>query len=91
MNFIVLDWYALQMMHKYQTALVQQTQPSQDLVFLAIKACQIFEALELWPESDSGSVIAAQSALGIASLFLPKDDKHTMWCRRKLAKIESMG
>ncbi len=91
MNLIVLDWYAMEMMHKYQTALVLQAQPSQELVSLAFKACQMFEALELWPEGDPGCLIAAQSALGIASLFLPKDDKHTMWCRRKLAKVESMG
>ncbi|KAI9704758.1 MAG: hypothetical protein M1836_006538 [Candelina mexicana] len=91
MNFVVMDWHAVEMMHKYQTALVLQAQPSQELAFLALKICQMFEALELWPQSDPGSLIAAQSALGIASLFLPKDAKHIMWCRRKLAKVESMG
>ncbi|KAL9033734.1 MAG: hypothetical protein Q9214_007370, partial [Letrouitia sp. 1 TL-2023] len=62
-----------------------------DLRSLASDMCRIFEAIELWPGSYPGSLVAAQATLGIATLFLPKDEKHIMWCRQKLAAIESRG
>ncbi|KZF25398.1 hypothetical protein L228DRAFT_265867 [Xylona heveae TC161] len=91
MNFAFLDWYAIWLMFKYQTILHLQLPPSQELGMLAMTMCQLFEAIELYPHKPPGAMITAQASLGIASLFLPKDDRHTMWCRRKLAVIESTG
>ena len=90
-NFMMMDWCALTIMHKYQTALMLQQAPPQDLSVLALEQCRIFEAIEFWPGSPSGSVLTAQASLGMAALFLPKDDRHTMWCRRKLAMVETQG
>ena len=90
-NFMMIDWYAVTLMHKHQTALALQQQPPSELMHLALEMCRIFEAIEYWPESPRGSILTAQASLGIASVFLPKDEKHGIWCRRKLAMIESMG
>ncbi|PVH85998.1 hypothetical protein DL98DRAFT_408223 [Cadophora sp. DSE1049] len=91
MNVAIIDWYAIDMMHKYQTALTMQTQPSSELGMKAYASCQLFEAVEFWPQSPPGTVIACQASLGIACLFLPRDKTHSMWARRKLATIESNG
>lgn len=78
-------------MHKYQTALTLETPPSAELGMKAYATCQLYEALEYWPHSPPGTVLACQASLGIACLFLPRDKKHSMWARRKLATIESNG
>ncbi|KAI9839307.1 MAG: hypothetical protein M1819_003302 [Sarea resinae] len=91
MNLVLLDYYAVDVMHKYQTALVLKRPPPPELEPLSFKVCQLFEAIEFWPEAPPGVLLATQASLGIATLFLPKDQRHTLWCRRKLATIELMG
>lgn len=91
MNVANIDWYSIDLMHKYQTALTLKVQPSAELSMKAYATCQLFEAVEFWPGSPPGAVIACQASLGIACLFLPRDDAHAMWARRKLATIESNG
>jgi hypothetical protein len=91
MNISLLDWYSVDLMHKYQTALTMQKQPSEELSLRAFETCQLYEAIELFPESPPGIVLALQASLGIACLFLPRDERHAMWARRKLANIESNG
>lgn len=90
-NFIKLDWLSTSIMHTYQTALVLQEPPPPGLVNLALEVCGLFEAIQYWPGSAPGSLLSAQTGLGIAVVFLPKDDRHTMWCRKKLAAVESQG
>ena len=90
-NFMMLDWTALEMMHKYQTALMLQQQPPPEVQHLALEICRLFETIEYWPHSPAGAVVAAQAAIGTATLYLLKDERHTMWCRRKLAKVEGLG
>lgn len=90
-NFMLLAWYALDLMHKYQTAMMLKQQPSVELVNLALEQCRLFEAIEYWPGSPPGSMLVAGASVAMASLFLPKDEKHSMWCRRKFAMIENMG
>lgn len=91
MNVAKLDWCSIGLMHKLRTALTLQAQPSSEVEKLAYECCQLFEALEFWPQSPPGMVLACQATLGIASLFLPKDEKHFMWIRRKFATVESNG
>lgn len=91
-NISTIDWYALDLMHQYQTALILGTSgPNHALTRRAFCTCELFEAIENWPGSPKGSVIGAQASLGIASLFLPRDARHSMWVRRKFATIESNG
>jgi hypothetical protein len=91
MSKAMIDWYSIDLMHRYQTALISGEQPSKELAMGAFASCQLFEAVEYWPGSPKGSIIACQASLGIASLFLPRDKQHSMWCRRKLAVVESLG
>lgn len=91
MNIARMDWISVDVMHKYQTALITNTSPPADLMDKAYLSCQLFEAIELWPESPRGTILCLQASLGISCLFLPRDDKHAMWGRRKLATIEANG
>lgn len=91
MNLAMIDWYSVDLMHKYQTALTLQQQPSKELAVTAYASCQLLEAIEYWPGSPKGALLACQSSLGISSLFMPRDRRHSMWARRKLARIESHG
>ncbi|KAI9878327.1 MAG: hypothetical protein M1830_001226 [Pleopsidium flavum] len=90
-NFLLIDWCAVSLMHRHQTAFILQRQPPDELGALALEQLRLFEAIEFWPGSPSGAVLAVQASLAMASLFLPKDERHIMWCRKKLATIESMG
>jgi hypothetical protein len=91
MNIAIIDWYSIDLMHKYQTALTLRTQPSQELGMKAYATCQLYEAIEFYPRSPPGAVLSIQASLGIALLFLPRDLQHAMWARRKLATIETNG
>lgn len=90
-NFLASDWHAVHIMFKYKKALTLKEPPPAELVGLALELCRLFETIEYWPESPSGSILKVQSNLAIASLFLPKDERHILWCRRKFAMIESLG
>ncbi|KAH8592931.1 hypothetical protein B0O99DRAFT_689147 [Bisporella sp. PMI_857] len=91
MNIAHIDWYAIDMMHKYQTALTLKALPTAELALQAYASCQLFETIEFFSESPPGTILALQASLGIACLFLPRDQTHAMWGRRKLAAIESQG
>ena len=91
MNLALVDWYAVNVMHQYQTSLTMETQPNRELVLTSYACCQLYEAMELWPGSPPGTIMALQASLGIACLFLPRDQKHSMWARRKLAMVEANG
>ncbi|PMD50290.1 uncharacterized protein K444DRAFT_547199 [Hyaloscypha bicolor E] len=91
MNIATIDWYSIDLMHKYQTALTLRTQPNQELGMKAYATCQLFEAIEFYPRSPPGAVLSIQASLGMALLFLPRDLQHAMWARRKLATIETNG
>ncbi|KAL8680860.1 MAG: hypothetical protein Q9186_002979 [Xanthomendoza sp. 1 TL-2023] len=91
LNFLRMDYLGTAITHTYQTALLQQQSPPPRLVDMALEMCRLFEAIQYWPGSTPGAILSAQAGLGIAVIFLPKDDRHIDWCRRKLAAIESQG
>ncbi|KAI1850088.1 hypothetical protein JX266_004467 [Neoarthrinium moseri] len=88
---LICEWHSIMVMHKSQEALALQQEPTPELRELAFGICRIFETVERWPYSPNGAVIILQSCLAIATLFLPKDQKHHMWMRRKFAYIEALG
>lgn len=92
LNLLLMDGYAIDIVHRYHGALMLQQPPPSELGQLAVETCNLFEALDsFWPDGPPRAALSAQAVIGVAASFLPKDDGHTMWCRRKLAKIESMG
>jgi len=91
LNFSWSDWNAIDLMHKYQTALTLQTEIPAECETVALEQCRILEAIEKYHNSPPGSFLSVHASLGIASLFLRKDERHTMWLRRKLATMEHLG
>jgi hypothetical protein len=89
MNYIMLDSWAIDLNFKHQRAIQQQQTPTPEIEALGSKMCKMIEAIEC--SGPNGALLCCQTSLAIASLFLPKDEKHTDWCRRKYAKIEQLG
>ncbi|KAL2012669.1 hypothetical protein VTN00DRAFT_194 [Thermoascus crustaceus] len=90
-NFAWIDLLATALMFKYQSCMALQQQDFSELVDLALEQCRFIETIERWPQKENGTVIAFHDSIGITSMFLPKDDRHIMWCRRKLALTEQNG
>merc|ERR1711939_92693 len=90
-NFMWLHWYGIELMQKYQTALLLQQPIPPELEQMSLEICRIYETIERWPDAPNGAILGVHANLGIALLFLKKDAKHTMWARRKLATIERLG
>ncbi|KAH8680892.1 hypothetical protein BX600DRAFT_6270 [Xylariales sp. PMI_506] len=88
---MLCEWHSIFVMHKSQEARILQQEPSSELGELAIRVCQIVETVARWPFSPNGAMIVLQACLGITALFLPQDQKHWMWMRRKFATIEALG
>jgi hypothetical protein len=91
LNYAWAGWYGTDLLRRYQTSLMLQQELPAGLDNLALELCRIFETIERWPHSPEGSTLGATAALGISALFLPKDQRHTMWLRRKLAAVEQNG
>lgn len=91
MNFVMIDFWAIHLMFQYQCAVAQRQAPPPELYELACKVCKMIDALESSDQSPPGALLGAQASLGIASLFLPKDEMHKDWCRRKFALVEQKG
>ncbi|QSZ33529.1 hypothetical protein DSL72_005097 [Monilinia vaccinii-corymbosi] len=91
-NLNLMDWYGMFLMHGLHTAQAMQTLPDvEHMSRLAENLCRLYEAITHYPETPKGAAVGLQGGLGIAAFFLPKDEAHTMWMRRKLAMIESQG
>ena len=71
--------------------LAHSANPSPALESLAIKICQMVEAMVRYHDTPSGSLIAFQASIVFAALFLPKEQQYAMWARRKFAAIERSG
>ncbi|RMZ80159.1 hypothetical protein DV737_g3050, partial [Chaetothyriales sp. CBS 132003] len=92
LNFMWIDWYAIDQMQKHQVALLLRQPPRvQELAAISLQQCRIYEAIDRYPDAPEGAILGAHASLGLATVFLNKDDKHIMWARRKLANIERLG
>lgn len=89
MNYILIDFWAMQLMFRLQLATTQSTPP--ELEAIALKKCKMFEAVMYSGHGPPGAVLGFQASLGIACLLLPKDKRHTDWSRRKFALMEQHG
>ncbi|KAF2235613.1 hypothetical protein EV356DRAFT_444829 [Viridothelium virens] len=91
MNFAIMDMCALKVMFKHKLAQFQGKPTPLDCREEAVKAAQMFEAIELSPESRPGAPLAMHQAFAITCLFLPKDERTVMWLRRKFVSVEAKG
>jgi len=90
-NHLTLAFHGLHLMFLYQFHEMQGKPRPPRMQELALKMCQLIEAMEYHPDSPSGIILGLQANLGMAVAFLPLDEKHIMWARRKLAAVESLG
>ena len=91
MNFMWIDWYAIDLMQRYQASLILRQPPPPELEALSLEQCRIYEAVSRWPDAPEGSILGAHASIALAAVFLKKDERHTMWMRRKLAAVERLG
>ncbi|KAJ5907591.1 hypothetical protein N7495_000273 [Penicillium taxi] len=90
-NYTWIDLLATEAMHKYQTMLAVKRPLMPEISKLAFEQCQLIETIDRWPEKVNGAFIGFKNSIGMASMFLPRDMKHEMWARRKMAKMEQTG
>lgn len=90
-NFLVCDYYGLIIMLKHQVTLTSGLPPETDLAELAMSICSVLAAVEAYPDSPSGALLAAQAPLGLAALWIPNNKRYRRWIQKQLAKIEQMG
>lgn len=90
-NFTQIDFWSIQLMFESQMCVAQRQPPSPDVINIAYRQCKMFEALQFSSTDPKPAILGAQASLGMASLYLPRDQRHTMWTRRKYALIESCG
>ncbi|KAI9710342.1 MAG: hypothetical protein M1820_002837 [Bogoriella megaspora] len=91
MNLAIVDLSAMNVMFKYKLAQLEHRPPPPECRDEAFNAARMFEAIELCPDSQPGALLAASQSFAMACLFLPKDERHTTWLRRKFATMESNG
>jgi hypothetical protein len=91
LNFMWLDWYGIDMMQRYQTAALLEQPIPPELGQMSLEVCRVYEAIDRWPDAPNGAILGAHATLGMALVFLKRDDRHTMWARRKLAAVERLG
>ncbi|THY68064.1 hypothetical protein D6C77_00829 [Aureobasidium pullulans] len=90
-NFILIDFWAIHLLFKSQVAQFDPTVGGEEVVATAFKVCKMFEALQYCGENSTAMILGAQASLGMAAACMPKDQRHTMWCRNKYALIEQCG
>lgn len=91
-NMCTVDYYGGMLMYKHQFALMTQSQDMfMELKDLAYAPCQILETMWRMPSCPKDSSLFALTVMGFIPLFLPADEAHQMWTRRRLAKIEQLG
>jgi hypothetical protein len=90
-NFMFADIWSVELMFKSLLALAEGKPSSPEVVALAYKQIQKFESVRLYPHKPYGSLLEVHASFAVASLFMPKDDKHIMWCRKRFAAVESLG
>ena len=90
-NYLMIDCLAIELTNKYQSALILQDQLPEELFGLALKTCQIIEAISQWSGSPPGAFLPTQATVGLLALCLPPKDSFMSWSRRKFLKIENAG
>ncbi|KAJ9606944.1 hypothetical protein H2200_008955 [Cladophialophora chaetospira] len=91
LNFMWIDWYSIEQLQRFSTAVMLQQPVPPEVEQISLEQCRIYEAMERWPDAPRGAILGAHAPLGLASVFLKKDARHTMWLRKKFAAVEKQG
>lgn len=90
-NLCHLEYLNYFVMLKYQMGKVQQNLDLIDLKNTVLTTCQVMEAMDRLPDAPKDLPIMHQNSLGLVCIFVPHDQPHWHWCRRKLAEVERSG
>ncbi|KAG6040981.1 hypothetical protein E4U41_006371 [Claviceps citrina] len=90
-TLISTEWQSIMIMHLSQSSDTPAEQVFVEMAKHAYTICQYFETVEFWPLKPKGALIPLQCCVSLACLFLPRDSRHQMWARRKLALMDTMG
>ena len=92
LNFIWMEWYAIEQMSRYQTSVIlRQPLPQRELEAISLEQCRIYEAVSRYPDTPPGAILGLHASLGLATVFLQKDQKHIDWARRRICEVERSG
>ncbi|KAI1824197.1 hypothetical protein F4861DRAFT_531081 [Xylaria intraflava] len=91
-TILLLKWHSIKITHlSRQAGFSMHKEPSNELRQLSLSACELFETVRLWPEAPPGVTVTVQSSLAMACFFMPRDQRHNMWIRRRYAHLEAAG
>lgn len=89
-NHMMVHFWALELMFNHHLATLQGQSTPPDVANLALKICQMFEAVQR-RDPTPGALLGVQAASGMAVPFLDKTPNMIMWGRRKQVAIERSG
>lgn len=84
------EWHSMMMVHLSHHPENLPGDP-QEMRKHAYGACQVIGAVSQWDRAPPGALSMLHSILLVALKFLPQDEQHRFWVRRKLALIEATG
>ncbi|PYH47518.1 C6 finger domain protein [Aspergillus saccharolyticus JOP 1030-1] len=90
-NFVWIDYLSTKAMYKYQSFLALRQTSMAELADLSLEQCRLMESVDRWPGKENGAILAFKNSVGMAAMFLPREDKYIMWARRKFASLEQQG
>ncbi|KAK4194785.1 fungal-specific transcription factor domain-containing protein [Triangularia verruculosa] len=90
-TILTASYHSMSLLHNSQSDIRLTEQARVKMTEHSYRIFQIFEAVELWPHSPPGALIALQSSLAVATLNVQRDPRHQMWVRRKFVLLEAMG
>jgi hypothetical protein len=90
-TLLSIEWHSIKIMHMTQALYIGPEKMLAELSSHAYATAQYFEALEFWPFTPKGVLVAIQACISIAAVFLPPDERNQSWVRRKLASTEVQG
>lgn len=94
-NFLLCDYHGLLILLNHQLALTNNPDhqvslaDTKTLADNALRICEVIAAMEAYPDTPAGSILAAQAPLGLAALWIPRE--YRGWMQRQLANCEQMG
>ncbi|KAL4871832.1 hypothetical protein BDV12DRAFT_163190 [Aspergillus spectabilis] len=90
-NFAWIDYYSTKAMFKFQFLMATKQGSMEELMALSFEQVRLIETIQRWPDKEIGYTFGFKNSIGMASMFLPRDNRHLMWSRRVFALLEQNG
>ncbi|EFR05282.1 hypothetical protein MGYG_08293 [Nannizzia gypsea CBS 118893] len=90
-DLVKLELRSSLLMYNCQIGLITQSLEPAEMSKFALEQCQLVETINRLPEKASMFPLMFHNVLGLICLYIPPDDRHRMWCRKRLAEMEQHG